>query len=628
MMDTHRNEYIGLISALLAIAVAALFYSWILPNRWVTPDEGAHMMSAWRIHYAEVPQADYRSRQPLYCYIHAFSQLFFGNTLFAGRIVSLLSTLFTGYLVFLIGRAVQNGVVGAVAAALFLFSPLTIQYATVVQTQPLVMAFTCAAVFVLLTRTGWWLVLSGALAACAFYIRESSIAVAAAALVWIFFMRGGGRALLRQGLSFMAGYAGVVFLVVLIYLQWLSAAEIWHSTLNPFKLVIDAINKFLPSASADSAISTGLAGTLENHVKAGEKMSGRPASVVNLLLAAQFICFTLIAAAGTLILRLRDRKMEDDESKFWFLLFWLAFLSILYGYWFMARGFFPGYLREFEPPLAILAATGLVEAVRRIGIRRILVRSFPVIMLVLVSLAITMEKLPFWVEQFTLVVSVGFAVVILLCVGEVSWGKARLPLVVAIVILGVLFILRRVGGPLAGQPFGVNLLAGIGLVLLAGMLLRWADVKNIGSRLLLGATASGLAMSIFGVAEKGGLDFHSYWPASTVITVAGIIRENTDPDDEVMSAGVVWSYLADRYPYMKNNHPLGFYRLDTDSEETEDFYRYYLDNPPAIVVLDSMMEKTWYKSTRLKAAIENDYMPLDEAGPVGDVTVMIHKSER
>ena len=95
-----------------------------------------------------------------------------------------------------------------------------------------------------------------------------------------------------------------------------------------------------------------------------------------------------------------------------------------------------------------------------------------------------------------------------------------------------------------------------------------------------------------------------------------------------MSGGIIWSYLADRYPYMQENHPLKFYRLDMDSKEADVFYRYYLTNPPAIVVLDGTTEKSWYKSTRLKTALESDYIPLVEVGSTRDVVVMIHKSKR
>jgi len=522
-MRIDAYKYAGLIPVLVAIAVAALLYSWLLTNHWVSPDEGAHMMSAWRIHYGEVPLVDYEARQPLYCYTHALSQLFFGNTLLAGRMVSLLSTLVTGFLVFLIGRKVQGDVVGAVAAILYLFSPLTIEYAAVVQTQPLVLVFSCAAVLVLLGRGGWWFALSGALLACAFYVRESSIAIVFAALAWMFFMRGGGRSLLRQGLPFMAGFTGVVVLVVLFYSQWLSVSEIWHSNINPLRLGISVIEKLVQIVSAESEVRAVVSGTLERGMAPAEKMLGRPPSEANLLLGAQFICFTLVAAAGTLILSLRDRNREGDESGFWFLLFWLAWLSVLYGYWFAARGFFPGYLREFEPALAILAATGLTEAVRRIGIRRVFVLSLPILMLVLVPLPVAAGDLPFWVEKFTLAVYSGFAVSALLCIGEVPWRKALLPLAGAGVILGVLFSLRRVGHPLAEQPFVVFLLTGAILVSIAGILLRWSGVKNAGSRLLLGATAFGLVMSVIGVMEKGGLDFRGPWPVPVVRTVAGII---------------------------------------------------------------------------------------------------------
>ena len=628
-MDAYQEKQGGLVPVFVVAVIAALLYSWIMTQRWVTPDEGAHMMSAWRIHYGEVPLVDYGSRQPLYTYIHAFSQLFFGNTLFAGRIISLFSTLFAGLLIFLIGRTVQGEVVGTVAATLFLFSPLTLEFATVVQTQPVVILFECAAVLILLTRErGGWLALAGALLACAFYVRESSMAVVLAALLWLFFMRGGSRALLRQGIPFIAGYVAVALVVILFYSQWLSVSELWHSPINPLQLGVEAILKFLPSASAGNGIETVSAGALEGMEMVEDKTAGRPPSVTYLLLGAQFISMILVAAAGAVILRLRSRKREGDESKFWFLLFWLFLLAALYSYQFKSRGFFPGYLREFEPALAILAAIGLTGAVYKIGVSRARVLLLPVIAIVLIPLAVVTGQLPFWVEDFTLAVCSGFAVLMLLCVGDLPWRKALLPLAVAGVILGILFILRRTGGPMAEATFAGLFLAGVILVVVAGMLLRWSGVENIGSRLLLGATAFGLSLSIIGVAEKGGFDFHGPWPIPVVIQVAQVIEENTEPDDEVMSGGVIWSYLADRYPYMKQDHPLGFYNIKINSAESEKFYQNYLIKPPAIVVLDGQTQKTWYKSSRLKAAVENDYIPLLEVGAKSAVVVLIHRSKR
>jgi hypothetical protein len=336
----------------------------------------------------------------------------------------------------------------------------------------------------------------------------------------------------------------------------------------------------------------------------------------------------LVAAAGALILRFRSQKREGDESKFWFLLFWLLSLVALYSYWFKARGFFPGYLREFEPVLAILAAIGLTGAVYRFGVRRALALLLPALVLVLIPLAVVTGQLPFWVENFTLAVCSGFAVLALLCVGDVPWKKALLPLAGAGVILGTLFILRRVGSPMAEASFAGLFLTGIILVVIAGMLLRWSGVENIGSRLLMGATAFGLALSITGVAEKGGFGFLGPWPIPVVIQAAEVIEENTEPEDEVMSGGIIWSYLADRYPYMKVNHPLAFFRIKVDGEKADMLYQNYLENPPAIVVLDGLTERAWYKSTRLKAAVENDYVPLLEAGASSDVVILIHRSKR
>ena len=42
-MDTRSNNNSGMILAVLAILVAAVLYAWILPNQWVTPDEGGEV---------------------------------------------------------------------------------------------------------------------------------------------------------------------------------------------------------------------------------------------------------------------------------------------------------------------------------------------------------------------------------------------------------------------------------------------------------------------------------------------------------------------------------------------------------------------------------------------------------
>ena len=475
---------------------------------------------------------------------------------------------------------------------------------------------------------GGWLALAGALLACAFYVRESSMAVVLAALLWLFFMRGGSRSLLRQGIPFIAGYIAVALAVILLYSQWLSVSELWHSQINPLHLGVEAIHKFLPSDSTDSGIATVTAGALEGTDVLEDKTVGRPPSVAYLLLGAQFISMILIAAAGAVILRFRSRKREGDESKFWFLLFWLFLLAALYSYQFKSRGFFPGYLREFEPALAILAAIGLTGAVYKLGVSRARALLLPALVIVLIPLAVVTGQLPFWVEDFTLTVCSGFAVLMLFCVGELPWRKALLPLAVAGVILGILFILRRTGSPMAEASFAGLFLTGVILVVVAGMLLRWSGVENIGSRLLLGATAFGLSLSIIGIAEKGGFAFQGPWPIPVVMQAVEVIKENTKPDDEVMSGGVIWSYLADRYPFMKQDHPLSFNNIKKDSEEAEMFYQNYLINPPAMVVLDGQTRRTWYKSSRLKAAVENDYIPLLKAGAKNDVVVLIHRSKR
>ncbi len=598
-----------------AFVLAGAVYAWMLPVRWVTPDEGAHMMSAWRILSGEVPLADYGARQPLYCYIHAFSQLFFGNTLFAGRIVSLLATLAAGWLILLIGRAIRTPAEGVVASVFFLFSPLTIEYAAVVQTQPVVILFSCAAVLILLTRRGWRLAPAGAFLGCAYYVRESSMALLLAAIVWIVLFRGGRSAIRREVVPLLAGFAAVVFLVVLFYLRFLDAGQIWMSRINPLRLGVDAILAL--TGNAEGAFAPAAGGGVE-------KTLGRPPSVGYLLVGMRFISFTIIAAAGTVAAKIATMRERRIDAGFWFPVCWIGALILLYGYWFAKRGFFPGYMREFEPPLALLAAIGLTEAVHVVRARR---RDLPfLVLLVLAPVAIHQGLFPVWVEEFTLALCAGFGALIVLSAGRVPLKRGVLPLVGGGLFVIVVFFLRRSGAPLAGAPDGLLAVVALVALLAAAALLKASGVTERPARLLLGATCFAAALTATGVARLGGLDFHGPWPVPLTRHVAKLIDEKSAPNDEILSGGVIWSYLADRRPFMGINHPLSFFDLEVDDPETDQFYAAYLQRPPAMVVLDGCTEAAWFKSTKLKGAVERDYDLLFEGVGKDTVKVLIRRS--
>ena len=54
---------------LLAVFVLSLSVRiWLLDKRWITPDEGAHLMDAVLALDGKIPEIDFASRQPFYVY--------------------------------------------------------------------------------------------------------------------------------------------------------------------------------------------------------------------------------------------------------------------------------------------------------------------------------------------------------------------------------------------------------------------------------------------------------------------------------------------------------------------------------------------------------------------------------
>jgi len=75
-----------------------------LPERWINPDEGAHLYDAKFILDGKIPFADYGSRMPVYVYTLAAFLKVFGVSYMSGRLVPMFSNIGIGILVFLMGK--------------------------------------------------------------------------------------------------------------------------------------------------------------------------------------------------------------------------------------------------------------------------------------------------------------------------------------------------------------------------------------------------------------------------------------------------------------------------------------------------------------------------------------------
>ncbi|NNE09906.1 MAG: hypothetical protein HKN20_15205, partial [Gemmatimonadetes bacterium] len=381
---------------LLALVAATTIYAWILPQRYVTPDEGAHLMSARRILLGEFPVVDYSSRQPFYVLVHAIPQIIFGQSLDAGRWVSIVMTLGAGLLAFSMARG-RNGFAGPLAAMFFLFSPLTIHYATVVQTQPVVIVTSGLAVLLAIRKRGNWDYLVGLLLAASFYVRESGHAATATILIVFLFSREW-----RRMRNVIMGYLGGILICYLIYATRLSPLAFWDSRLNPAWLVVFSLRKLMWKFASTDSTSDEMpdeTGVMEETTETGGDFLFEPDSYLFLIIAARMLFGPIALFAAGWALGVPRRLGEVGKQTAIMVTTWLFFLALFYAYWYAVRGFYPGYLREFELPMAVLGGLVVGHTIEKTGLR--FWHAAPLAAFLVVAVQITRLRFPIWIEPLT-----------------------------------------------------------------------------------------------------------------------------------------------------------------------------------------------------------------------------------
>lgn len=596
-----RRESSGLIPIWIVFLGAVLLYAWLLTHRWISADEGAHLMDARCILVGQVPVADYGARMPLYCYVHALFQSVFGMTLPAGRIVPLLFTLSSGFLLFLIGRRSGGRGVGTVAALLFLFSPLTILYSTLVQTQPHVIFYSLLGVYLLLRLDRWAYFAAGICIACAFYVRESALA-ALLALLLVALYEGGTRGLVRNGVKLLAGFFSVALIFMIFYLRHMSLNELWGSCINPLSLPMTMLEKLL--ASSDNLVASPVFATGLEKIQSG---SERPPSLSYLYISIRLSLLLIIGGLGALVWRTGPKGGEGDglDRLKRIAGIWLFSITLFYSYWFVVRGFYPGYFREFEPPLALLAAIGLSRALR-VGFSSTISIVYAVVAITL-SVLIGRGLFPVWVEGFTLATAAGIGLFLLLLLPHADRRRWYITLGSAGILVLTLFFLRRpTSGILQHADLAVEA-SGIVMILMAAWATHWVTGRVRGAHLFLALALFGIVYSTGYAQQKGGISFQSDWPVPLVERVADVVAENSEWGEEVLSGGVIWTYLADRRPFLGINHPLVLSSRQPYKKRHIEIFDTFCQKPPRVVVMERVTESTFFRAPGLKEKIQADY---------------------
>ena len=271
------------------------------------------------------------------------------------------------------------------------------------------------------------------------------------------------------------------------------------------------------------------------------------------------------------------------------LLCWLGGLGLAYAYWALRRGFLPQYAEEFLPPLAILLAWTVVQAVSRWGFERHVVTVSAAFALYLAGV--------FWLYR--------------------TQGTVDLPRYAVFLVPAVALALLHLPEPHRFRRW-LLLLAGVGAWLLVA---SFGPLPHTLLRFLKLMVVPALFAIIYGVTRDaapearrslvwysaccfilavGGYTFanvwqridHGAWTPEAVQQVSAHLRANSAPDDEIMSGGVIWEFQANRRPIANISHPsvfiLGMSRADAERVEGQ-----LATRPPRFIVLDGFTERTY-----------------------------------
>lgn len=628
----------------ILLLVALLIRIWALQGRWINPDEGAHLMSGRLAMEGMVPGLDWSTRQIMYVYIVGGFQELFGYGLTQGRMLATLATLGAGAFLFLGARRLFDGHVALLATAFFLLLPFSIVLTVHAKTQPQAILMATAAVYFLVRALddegtgGWALLLCGLSLGVGYYIRQSNLAlVPIVVLLVVARHRADPARLLRALTVFTVGFLGVSMAVFAFYLIHVNPAQAWLLSENPAAWVLEQLARLprlvgmgspgvepgMPAAPG-GAVGDSASGTFAgNAAGQGFERSAQPLdrAVQNALEAASLNSFLVVGGIASLayagaLFRLGAGYRWRAVRSYGIPLFWAGLLALAYGYWTLGTSFFQAYFLELMPPLCILTAAVLRDALDGLGARSGLLRDAGI--LVGVLLVFALAHVVAGTPQLNR--PLYFAIGALLLGGAylATRERARRWLLVAagIAALSWVVILLAGGLPLLGDLVVYGAFAAIlyAAVLWAGGWPGALPGRSAAAFVAYSLVVSAFAHSLFASADELDRSYDAAWSPDTVAAVVAILGREAAPDDEVLSGGVVWEYEAGLRSFRNEAHPLQF--LWSMSERSAAAIRGRLEeDPPRFIILDGFMQRTYLRHLPdIEPLIEERYELLGEFG--------------
>jgi len=608
------NPYIWL---LVILILGFLIRLWILDERWINPDEGAHLMDGKLVLDGFIPEIDYSSRQPLYVYIVAMIFKIFGIGYIKVRFfLPLISTMGVCLLIFSMSKKLFNEKVALLASAIYTFLPLSIIESTTVKTEPLTTLLSCIGIYLVISgvrsekKSGLLFFLSGVFLSLAFYVRESSLAIPLAVFLFFIVAYWGKfqKLFINYGIT-LCGYFFTCLAFFAYYSRFITINQILNSSINPLNFILKNFQK------VSGLVETDAVGAEFNSFRLADQSWSETLGYLkftlftNSFLFVGFI-FSILILTYSLLTKEDNEDFKEVFLPFSLLYSWLFSLAIAYSYWTIHRGFFVQYFEEFLPPLSVLLAFVIVYFISKLELQKRVCINMAIITFFLLIIVFFFNRgFPDFQIKSVIYFLIATSVLAFFYFSQELRFKRWLYALITIGILsGALLKLA------SSSPHAVRVLLYLALLPLvylvvfnvSGIRLK-RDLKKELGFIVFSLLISSLVLSFAVSGRKMGVDFDSVWSPETVRETADYIRANSKESDEIMSGAVIWELESNRRPFMNQTHPLA-YVSRIPEEEAKKMEWGLTKNPPRFIILDGYTEKTYLRQiNKLQEIMDERY---------------------
>lgn len=221
----YPREKISYKTVIFLIFIAAVLIRLVYAKKLlITSDEGNYLYDAWLVHYGTLAGGDGYVKTLLPILWTSMWQFMFGNTVFAGRLASVVAGALTVYPLYIIGREAVNKKVGMIMAAIWGLCGAPIVFTIYVHTQSVAILLTLTGIAVLwgtlnnkfFKGTAKGYLFAGACIAMGVISRKSMLAIGLTILLLIIFESPTNKDRIKRTLWVGCGF-GIVLACLLVW---------------------------------------------------------------------------------------------------------------------------------------------------------------------------------------------------------------------------------------------------------------------------------------------------------------------------------------------------------------------------------------------------------------------------